>query len=198
VQCVRQGIPHDLVDPHRLAGLVFLSAEGAAKTDEKHGLRRRGGDIDRAVEWDGQPSLQGESIQRVDGVEILALGDMNRTVRVGQVHTASGVVGLIRDREDVRWERRRSRMAKIEERVNAARPRQGAFRNLTSGCTPGTRMEPVKGGRRDHKNYTRGGRDEQLSAPAHGYLLSMTGPIACAIRASARLRRGRTAGHHQD
>jgi hypothetical protein len=62
--------------------------------------------------------LQAEPIQRIDHVEILAVGDMNRAVRVGEVHPVSGVVRGIRDREDVRWEGSRFRMVKIKERVN--------------------------------------------------------------------------------
>jgi hypothetical protein len=64
--------------------------------------------------------LKAEPIQRVDHVEIFAVGDTNRAVRVREVHPASRVVPVIRDREDVRWEGRRFRMVKVKQSVDGA------------------------------------------------------------------------------
>ena len=47
--------------------------------------------VDRAAEGDRQPRLEVEAVQRVDDVEVFAVGDMNRTVRVRQVYPPSGV-----------------------------------------------------------------------------------------------------------
>ena len=104
VQRVRRHVPDDLIDADDTGEVVnviitiviVFAAQCAAKADQKHRLLRSRVCINRPIEWDRNASLQAETIQRVDHVEILAVRDMNRAVRVGEVHSASGVVRAIR------------------------------------------------------------------------------------------------------
>ena len=64
--------------------------------------------------------MQAEPIQRIDDIEIFAVGHANRAVRVRQVHPASGVVRLISNRKDVAGKGSGFRIVKIKQRVNGA------------------------------------------------------------------------------
>ena len=115
---IRKGIPHDLVDADNRAGRVASRADRATETDEEHGLGRSRIYINRAVEWDRKASLQAKAVQRIDHVEIFAVGYANCAVRVRQVHPASRVLRVIGNRKDVGGEGSRLGMAKIKERMN--------------------------------------------------------------------------------
>ena len=105
--------------PTTLPVSSLLSAERAAETDQKHGFTRDGVRINRAVERNRNACLEVEPIQRVDHVEIFAVGDVescnqgragSHGVRCCAPRSANG--------EDIRWERPGVRMIEIEERAD--------------------------------------------------------------------------------
>ena len=70
VQRVGLRIPDDLVDADDLPAVTAL---GVAEADEEDGATAHRRDVDPASEWDRQPRLDVESVERVDHVDVRAV-----------------------------------------------------------------------------------------------------------------------------
>ena len=95
VQRVRGRLPDDLVDPD----------SPAARADEEHGLARHGRDIDRPRERDRDPRLDVEAVERVEHVDVGAVGRPHRAIGLRKVHAEAGHLRVVRGREEVARER---------------------------------------------------------------------------------------------
>ena len=109
VQRVGRRIPHHLVDAHDVA------AAAAAHADEEHGAAAHAGDVDRSGEWDREPRLEVEAVQRVNDVDVGAVRRADCTVRLGQAHAEPGLVVMVEEREAVARERPRDRRGEVEQ-----------------------------------------------------------------------------------
>ena len=112
VQRVGRRIPHHLVDAHDVAA---AAAVAVAHADEEHGAAAHAGDVDRSGEWDREPRLEVEAVQRVDDVDVGAVRRADCTVRLGQAHAEPGLVVMVEEREAVARERPRDRRGEVEQ-----------------------------------------------------------------------------------
>ena len=90
-------------------------AVAVAHADEEHGAAAHAGDVDRSREWDREPRLEVEAVQRVDDVDVGAVRRADCTVRLGQAHAEPGLVVVVEEREAVARERPRDRRGEVEQ-----------------------------------------------------------------------------------
>src|SRR6266567_2313119 len=112
VQRVGRRIPHDLVDAHDVAA---AAAVAVAHADEEHGTAAHAGDVDRPGEWDREPRLEVEAVERIDDVDVGAVRRPGGTVELREVHPEPGLVVVVEEREAVARERPRNRRGEVEQ-----------------------------------------------------------------------------------
>src|SRR5437016_12145794 len=96
VQRVGRRIPHDLVDAH---DVTAAAAVAVAHADEEHGTAAHAGDVDRPGEWDREPRLAVEAVERIDDGDGGAVRRPGGTVELREVHPEPGAGVAVEERE---------------------------------------------------------------------------------------------------
>ena len=127
VERVRFGVPDDLVHSHLVASRI-RARKVALQGNQKDVLAVDGGGINGRIEGDREACLEGEAVQSINDIEVVAVRDQYVAIGIRHVHPLSGVLVCVRDREHVA-RKRAVRIRQIEARYNT---RRGVIAVLTS------------------------------------------------------------------
>jgi hypothetical protein len=122
-QRLRGDVPLDLVDADLAARAG--ATECVAQVHEVDGVAVDRGDVDVAGERDRDARLGVEAVERVDHVDVGAVGHAHRAVRLRQRHALERVVREVGLREAVARERAGGRVGHVEADGDAGGQRQG-------------------------------------------------------------------------
>ncbi len=109
VQRVGRHFPRDLVDPGDLE-------VGHAEQEDVRAVDARR--IDRAGERDRDPRLHVEAVERVEDVDVGAVGRAHGAVRLRQLHAKTGVLRPVERRPAITGERAALGARQVEARLN--------------------------------------------------------------------------------
>ena len=112
-------VPQHLVDADLVA--KALARQRVAQAYQIHRIAVDGSDIDNASEWDGNAGLDVEAIERIDDVDILAIGNAHRAIRLGQIDVPERVLGKVGFGKSVAGKRARGWTGKVEAYTDAGR-----------------------------------------------------------------------------
>src|SRR4029434_7208199 len=117
VERVRFGVPDDLVYAH-LASSWINTRKVALEGNQKDVLAVDAGWVDGRIEGNRQTCLEAESVQGIDGVQVVAIRDLYAAIGMRRVHPPSGVLSRVRDREQVARKRPPVRLRQIKSGHN--------------------------------------------------------------------------------
>ena len=116
------------------------------RIDEEDGVGRDGGQVDRSAERDGYARVDVEAVQRVEHVDVRAVGRVRRAVGLRQRDAQPGELRQV----DLRVEVRREGLARLDacERERRQRKQQDTgdergAEQLRHGCLPPSALTPA-------------------------------------------------------
>jgi hypothetical protein len=128
VERMSRDIRDDLVDTDALAATA-MTPTGAPETHHENRVARDRAQVDLATERHRDARVQPPAVERVDNVEVVAVGGLQGAVGIRMCETPAGVVAGVLDGEDVGGKGPALRSAEIEQREHVLVRRYGGFRD---------------------------------------------------------------------